>query len=598
MPSPLIGVYVAMGGVLVLLVLGLFLKSLWKVPEPNEALIISGFRKHDDTGQPVYRVVIGHGTFVLPIFYQVRRMSLQAMKTDLEVECVTSQGIQVRVLGVVVFKVGDTAADITNAARRFLDQQGTKMADIVYLAFEGHLRSIVGGMTVETLLSDRDALTDNVRAASGADVAKLGLVIDSLTIREIDDPTGYIKNLAAPHIAQAEATARIARAQRGQQAAEAEAAAEANVAEAQRDSRIRQAGAQAEVDKAQAESAQAGPLAEATARQRVTEAQTAAARLAADLKEQQLQTEVRKPADAKAYETRTLAAADREAAILAAQAEAEQAKLVGTAKAEATRATGQAEADVLAARGKAEAAAIKARAEALAEGQGGWGRTGPHRHDRGRTCPGLTTWSARSAGSRAGCGPVRSERCCSPSTAGPWPSSLNRPMRMQTSGRTGSFSSSTTTRPPGRSMSSRILSSRSPVNRWHHRRSDRRNTRHVTLRGLRAHVQRVASGRGPARRPSGAIVVPRTPSSPRGRHPGRTAARHTLAGSHLAPVCRALHAARCEMPVRQTQGQGRDGQRRVVGPRRGEDGTVRHIEVVEIVRFARGVHHRGCRVRA
>src|SRR5919201_970461 len=292
MPSLSIGVYVAVGGVLALLVLGLFLKSLWKVPEPNEALIISGFRKHDDTGQPIYRVVIGHGTFVLPIFYQVRRMSLQAMKTDLEVECVTSQGIQVRVLGVVVFKVGDTAADITNAARRFLDQQGTKMTDIVYLAFEGHLRSIVGGMTVETLLSDRDALTDNVRAASGADVAKLGLVIDSLTIREIDDPTGYIKNLAAPHIAQAEATARIARAQRGQQAAEAEA-----------------------------------------------------------------------------YETRTLAAANREAAILAAQAEAEQAKLVGTAKAEATRATGQAEADVLAARGKAEAAAIKARAEALAEGQ-------------------------------------------------------------------------------------------------------------------------------------------------------------------------------------------------------------------------------------
>ena len=369
MPSLLIGVYVAVGGVLALLVLGLFLKSLWKVPEPNEALIISGFRKHDHTGQPVYRVVIGHGTFVLPIFYQVRRMSLQAMKTDLEVECVTSQGIQVRVLGVVVFKVGDTAADITNAARRFLDQQGTKMTDIVFLAFEGHLRAIVGGMTVETLLSDRDALTDNVRAASGADVAKLGLVIDSLTIREIDDPTSYIKNLAAPHIAQAEATARIARAQRGQQAAEAEAAAEANVAEAQRDSRIRQAGAQAEVDKAQAESAQAGPLAEATARQRVTEAETAAARLAADLKEQQLQTEVRKPADAKAYQTRTLAAADREAAILAAQAEAEQAKLVGTAKAEATRATGQAEADVLAARGKAEAAAIKARAEALAEGQ-------------------------------------------------------------------------------------------------------------------------------------------------------------------------------------------------------------------------------------
>src|SRR5919201_841137 len=229
MPSLSIGVYVAVGGVLALLVLGLFLKSLWKVPEPNEALIISGFRKHDDTGQPIYRVVIGHGTFVLPIFYQVRRMSLQAMKTDLEVECVTSQGIQVRVLGVVVFKVGDTAADITNAARRFLDQQGTKMTDIVYLAFEGHLRSIVGGMTVETLLSDRDALTDNVRAASGADVAKLGLVIDSLTIREIDDPTGYIKNLAAPHIAQAEATARIARAQRGQQAAEAEAAAEADV---------------------------------------------------------------------------------------------------------------------------------------------------------------------------------------------------------------------------------------------------------------------------------------------------------------------------------------------------------------------------------
>jgi flotillin len=372
--------YIALAAVCLLVLLMIIWKACWKNPEPNEALVISGLRSVDEAGANVYRVVVGHGALVVPFVSQVRRLGLQVMRANLTVKCVTAQGVAVTVLGVVLFRVGDTASDITNAAKRFMDQQETKMVDLTVQTFDGHLRSIVGGMTVEELLNNRQALTTNVRDAAGLEMQKLGLSIDSLQISDIEDPSGYIFSISAPHVAAAKSAARIAQAQRDQEASIAEAAAQAQIAEAKRDSEIKQAAAQAQVDKANAEMAQAGPLAEATAKQQVTEAETRAAQLQAQLEEQRLQTTVRKPADAQAYATETKATADRAARISAAQAQAEERRLLGEATAQAARmtgeaeaaareATGKAEATVIQAKGAAEAASIKARAEALATGQ-------------------------------------------------------------------------------------------------------------------------------------------------------------------------------------------------------------------------------------
>ncbi|MBT2539274.1 flotillin family protein [Streptomyces sp. ISL-44] len=346
---------------------GLF-KLMWRVAEPNEALVISGStHRTEGVGEGMgFRIVTGRGTLVLPGVQAVRKLSLDLNETQLSVDCVTHQGIPLRVKGVVIFKVGDDLISIANAARRFLDQQ-KMMPERVHIVFAGHLRSIVGGLTVEDMIRDREKLTGQTRMACGTEMEKLGLIVDSLQIHEIEDPTGYIKNLAMPHAAAVQRDARIAQAEANRLATEAEQAASARMAEATRDSEILQAGYQAERDKAAATARQAGPLSEAAARQEVVVQETRVAELEAHRREQQLQADVRKPADAAAYETRTRAEADRDARISAAQAKAKETELAAAAEAAATRATGEAEASATQARGLAEAEAAKARGLAEAE---------------------------------------------------------------------------------------------------------------------------------------------------------------------------------------------------------------------------------------
>ncbi|MEU9899410.1 SPFH domain-containing protein [Streptomyces phaeochromogenes] len=400
---PMVVGVVAGAAVLALVFIVVVFKLMWRVAEPNEALIISG-SKHRTEGLEEgmgFRIVTGRGTLVLPGVQAVRKLSLDLNETELSVDCVTHQGIPLKVRGVVIFKVGDDFVSIANAGRRFLDQQKL-MSERVHNVFAGHLRSIVGGLTVEDMIRDREKLTGQTRAACGTEMEKLGLIVDSLQIHEIEDPTGYIKNLAMPHAAAVQRDARIAQAEANRRATEAEQQAAARMSEATRDSEILQAGYQAERDNASAKARQAGPLADAAARQEVVVQETRVAELEAHRREQQLQADVRKPADAKAYEKRTLAEAERDVRISAAQAkaketelaaaaeatrvttaagaEAEATKARGAAAATATRATGEAEAAAQQARGLAlaesarakglaEAAAIKARAAALAENQ-------------------------------------------------------------------------------------------------------------------------------------------------------------------------------------------------------------------------------------
>ncbi len=391
------------GGALVLAIV--LFKACWRVAEPNEALIISGIREHSpsDTVQESlgFKIVTGKGTLVVPGVQTVRRLTLDLREAELSIDCVTHQGIPLAIKGVVIFKVGDDFTSIANAARRFLDQQD-QMDARVHNVFAGHLRAIVGNMTVEEMIRDREKLTQLTRQSSGTEMEKLGLIVDSLQIQEIGDPTGYIENLGRPHAAAVASQARIAQAHADREATEAEQQADALKAEARRESQIKQAGYQAEIDRASAVTRQAGPLSEASARQEVVVQETKVAELQAQLEEQRLQAMVRKPADAEAYQKVTLARADRDSRISAAEAKAKETELAaqananrvkveasaeaehvrleaaaqaqsvqlrGEAEAAATRAKGLAEGDSVRAKGMAEAEAIKARADALAENQ-------------------------------------------------------------------------------------------------------------------------------------------------------------------------------------------------------------------------------------
>ncbi len=375
--------FVLAGTVVVgLVVLIVLFRLVWRVAEPNEALIISGLGAHGEASADDsrgFKIVVGRGTAVLPGFQTVRRLPLGTKSTGLVVNAVSNQSIPLTVKGIVAFKVGDDGASIRNAARRFLEQNDETMLSTIHELFAGHLRAIVGGMSVEDMLHNREELTANIRSSLADDLEKLGLVVDSLQIQEIDDESGYIVNLGKPQAAAIASKARIAAAQRDQEATEAEQAADAAKAAAVRGSAIAQAGYQAEVDRARAESAQSGPLAQAKARQEVVRAETETAELDATRREKVLESEVRKPADAEAYRQVTLANADREAKIAGAEAQAREQELRGQAQARATEFTGNAEASVAKTRGQADAEALKARglaeaeavkAKALAEAEG------------------------------------------------------------------------------------------------------------------------------------------------------------------------------------------------------------------------------------
>jgi flotillin len=337
----------------------------WHVPAPNEALLISGSKRRDTDTQ--FRIVTGHGSFVLPVKQKARVLSLALQEAEIVEDCITSQGIRLNVRAVAAFKVGDDPVSIANAARRFLAEQD-RMEVLVGRVFAGHLRSIIGGLTVEQIIRERDRVAQEVKDGSHGEMEKLGIVVDALEIQEIEDRSGYIDNLAAPHAAAVASQARIARARADQQAAEQEQQAAAMKAQYQRDLLIKQSGFLAETEQAKARAAQAGPLAEARASQEVIEQQTALAQRHADLAAQRLEAEVRRPADAEAYKQRTLAEAERDHAKFTAEGDAYRATTLAAAEAEAARIQADAAAYAERAMAQAQAYANISRADSLADG--------------------------------------------------------------------------------------------------------------------------------------------------------------------------------------------------------------------------------------
>jgi flotillin len=292
----------------------------YRVPAPDEAMLISG-GKSGSSGTP-FRVVTGHGAFVLPFVRSATFLTLAMREAEVSEQCVTKQGIALEVKAVIAFKVGNDEESIVNASQRFLSDQD-QMQVLAGRIFAGHLRSIVGSMTVEEIVTERQKLATEVLDGSKAEMVKMGLIVDSLQIQSIDDlGAGYITAMAAPHNAAIQQMAKIAQAQADQAAAEAQQQSQRQQAEYARQTAVVQAQYKAEVDKAQAEAGQAGPLAQASTQREVIDAQTELAERQAELRQQQLVAEVVRPAQADAERVRVLAKADAERMTIQAEAAA------------------------------------------------------------------------------------------------------------------------------------------------------------------------------------------------------------------------------------------------------------------------------------
>jgi uncharacterized membrane protein YqiK len=293
----------------------------YRVPAPNEALLVSG-GKRSAADELSFRIVVGHGAFVLPVFRKASFLTLAMQEAEVVEDCYTQQGLTLGVRAVIAFKVGDDMESISAAARRFQADQ-RQMPNLVGRIFSGHLRSIIGSMTVESIIRDQQRLGEAILDASKLEMARIGLAVDSLQISEIDDRgSGYIAALAAPHQALVNQEARIAQARADRAAAEAQQESERQQAEYARQTAIARAQYQAQIDQAQQEAAQAGPLASAQAQQAVLAEQAKVAARNAELREAQLQAEVVKPAQAEAERVRIAAEAQAAATRLAAEAAA------------------------------------------------------------------------------------------------------------------------------------------------------------------------------------------------------------------------------------------------------------------------------------
>jgi len=396
------------GGVVAVLFVFFMFLGIWanrytKVG-PNQVLIISG-RKHkmtdpDGTAREIgFRVVKGGGVFVYPVVEKVDILSLELLTIDVQTpEVYTSKGVPVRVDGVAQVKVKGDDISIATAAEQFLSKGVEEIKNIATQTLEGHLRAILGTMTVEDIYQNRDAFASKVQEVAAGDMANMGLQIVSFTIRDIRDSQGYLDALGKPRIAQVKRDAQIAQAEadrdamikssQAQQAGqEAKFLADTKIAEANRDYSSNVAQYQAAVNQKKAEADLAydlqrfktGQLVKAEEVQvQIIEKQKQIELQQQEIlrKQRQLEADVQKPADAERYKVETLANArkfqlETEAAGAAAAskqtgfAQAEVSKATGIAEADANKAKGLAQADIIEAQGKATAEATRLKAEAF-----------------------------------------------------------------------------------------------------------------------------------------------------------------------------------------------------------------------------------------
>ncbi|GGD65265.1 flotillin family protein [Paenibacillus nasutitermitis] len=390
--------------VAVLIVLGIAFWARYKTVGPDESMIVTGSylgRKNvdiDESGRRI-KVIRGGGAFILPVFQRAEFLSLLSHKLDVSTpEVYTEQGVPVMADGVAIIKIGGAVEDIVTAAEQFMGKPTDALKGEAQEVLEGHLRAILGSMTVEEVYRNRDKFAQEVQSVAARDLKKMGLQIVSFTIKDLRDKHGYLDALGKPRIAivkrdadiaEAEAIrdSRIQKARAEEEGQKAELLRDTNIAEAGKEKELKVAAFKKEQDMAKAEADQAYSIQEARSKQSVVEEQMRVEIVRKEReidlegkeilrREKQYDAEVKKKADADRYSVEQAAEADkakryREADALQyrieaeAKANAEQKRLEGLAVADAERAKGTAEAEVIRLRGLAEAEAKEKLAEAF-----------------------------------------------------------------------------------------------------------------------------------------------------------------------------------------------------------------------------------------
>src|SRR6184192_3984164 len=377
-----IWIFVGLMVLAVMLLMGM-LARLYRKAGPHEALVVYGFRGT--------RVVKGHGTIIFPMIENCRGLSLELMSFDVapQQDLYTKQGVAVTVEAVAQIKVKSDTESILTASEQFLTKTDQERQGLIRLVMEGHLRGIIGQLTVEQIVKEPEMLADRMRSTCADDMNKMGLEVISFTIKEVRDKNEYITNMGRPDIARikrdadvagaeaerdtaikrAEATraAAIAKAQADQERVLAETLSQAKQAEATRDLEIKKAQyveivkkQQATADKAyeiQTNVMQQQVIAEAVKVQQIEKEQQIKVQEAEILRhEKELIATILKGAEIEKQRILNLAEAEKQRQIAEADG-----------RASAIRAQGEAEAEIIFKKGEAEARAMNVKAEAYQE---------------------------------------------------------------------------------------------------------------------------------------------------------------------------------------------------------------------------------------
>jgi flotillin len=393
-------------GIVVLILLALIgvFVTKYRTAGPDEALIVTGSflgngSVHVDESGNKIKIIRGGGTFILPVFQQAKPLSLLSSKLEVTTpEVYTEQGVPVMADGVAIIKIGGSISEIATAAEQYLGKPKEDRESEAREVLEGHLRSILGSMTVEEIYKNRDKFSQEVQRVASQDLAKMGLVIVSFTIKDVRDKNGYLESLGKPRIAQikrdadiataeADKETRIKKAEASKEAKRSELERATEIAEAEKINQLKIADFRREQDIAKARADQAYDLESARSKQDVMEQemqikiierqkQIELEEKEIQRRERQYDSEVKKKADADRYSVEQAAAADKAKQMAEAEAnkyrieamakaDAERIRLDGTAKADAQRAQGESEAEIIRLKGLAEAEAKEKIAEAF-----------------------------------------------------------------------------------------------------------------------------------------------------------------------------------------------------------------------------------------
>lgn len=393
--------------VIVVIVIG-FLISLMLISRnyikvsPNQAAVISGRKRKLSDGSAVgYRLVRGGATLVIPFLEKVEYLSLNVITVPLTTSrAYTVKGVPVSVKAVANVKIKGDDESMRAAAERFLGMPQDQFHSLIFQTLEGHLRAILGTLTVEEINNDRQSFAQKLTTEAAGDLEKMGIGLDALTIQEISDDEGYLDALGKRRTAEVKRDAEIGEAEAKrdskikaslalQEGEKVRLSTEALIAESTRETEIKRAQYEAEIERERATSKQAGPLSDAKARQEVvaeevrierirTQEQIAVQEQEVLRKEKELEATVVKKAEAERRAAVLKAQGEQEAAVLAAEgrkqaqiaqaeAEAQTLQREGQGRASAVEAEGRAEAERIRALGLAEAEKIKAQGLAEAD---------------------------------------------------------------------------------------------------------------------------------------------------------------------------------------------------------------------------------------